>query len=416
MKDFADSDSVRDWLLSVGQGTRKNYVHYLGKFCEFVGLTPEQLVQEAVKDRRLVHRRLKEWYGKHREIGLASSTRLGAYTAVRSFLNWNDIPLGRTPNPFRAASQFETHRILTPTELSLMITIASMTRDKTLISFIAQSGQRTGVLTAMKYGQVRDQLEKRVNPILVHVPADFPNSEGRNMNKTRTKYEFAIGKECTMFLRLMMKERATSGEPVNDSSWLFRSYARPEVRAGKRLVIRVKHDVSGQPMSSAAIRFRVVHIATRAGIQATHPGTSIRGKDVLRHEIHPHMFRRWWKFRMRKAGVTDNALLEYMLGQKDRWLRHGGDYDVFDPDYIRREYARGEPFLTVLTQEERIRVSRAPDIPLSGKTFKPANSSFPPGMPQKVVTEWELDSHLADGWQYIATLPSGRIVIQGSAS
>jgi hypothetical protein len=73
--------------------------------------------------------------------------------------------------------------------------------------------------------------------------------------------------------------------------------------------------------------------ATRAGIQTTHPGTPIRGKKVLRHEIHPHMFRRFRKFQMRKAGVTDVALLEHMMGQRDRGLLHGGTYDVFDPDY-----------------------------------------------------------------------------------
>ena len=30
----------------------------------------------------------------------------------------------------------------------------------------------------------------------------------------------------------------------------------------------------------------------------------------------------------------------------------------------------------------------------------------------EVVTEWELDSHLAEGWKYIATLPSGRIIVE----
>jgi len=114
---------------------------------------------------------------------------------------------------------------------------------------------------------------------------------------------------------------------------------------------------------------------------------------------------------MRKAGVTDAPLLEYMIGQKDRWALHGGNYDVFDPDYIRREYARAEPFLTVLSQDEHVRVSRMPDVPVKVLPTKRPSSALSQS-PQKVVTEWELDSHLAEGWKYIATLPSGRIVIE----
>jgi len=414
-----ESESVKDWMLSVGQNTRPGYMYYLREFCKFVDLTPDQLVKEGVKDRRAVHRKLKEWYAEQKSKGLASKTRLRGYTSIRSFLNWNDIPLGRTPYPFRAAAQYETTRILTANELSMMITIARMSRDKAIISFLAQSGQRSGILRAMRYGQVREQLEKQLDPILTRVPGEFLDADGRNVNKIREKYEFAIGKECAMFLRIMMKERVAAGEKITDDSWLFRSYAESQVRHGKYVPVKVKKELTGPPMSPPAFRFRVVLAAARAGIQKTHPGTPIRGKKVLRHEIHPHMFRRFWKFQMRKAGVTDVALLEHMMNQKDRWLLHGGTYDVFDPEYIKREYARAEPFLTVLSQDERGRISRAPDLTmklLASKRMRNAlatSDAIATSKPtQKVLTEWELDSHLAEGWKYIATLPSGRVIVE----
>src|SRR3989442_902637 len=53
------------------------------------------------------------------------------------------------------------------------------------------------------------------------------------------------------------------------------------------------------------------------------------------------------------------------------------------------------------------------DLPmklLASKRMRNATAPFKP--PQKVVTEWELDSHLAEGWKYIATLPSGRIIVE----
>ena len=113
------------------------------------------------------------------------------------------------------------------------------------------------------------------------------------------------------------------------------------------------------------------------------------------------------------------ALLEHMMNQKDRWLLHGGTYDVFDPEYIKREYARAEPFLTVLSRDEHGRISRAPDLTmklLSSKRIRNAlatSDAIATSKPtEKVLTEWELDSHLAEGWKYIATLPSGRVIVE----
>jgi hypothetical protein len=96
-------------------------MYYLREFCKLTNLTPGQLVKEGVRDRRAIHRKLKEWYAAHKSKVLASKTRLRGYTSIRSFLNWNDIPLGRTPYPFRAAARYETTRILTANELSMMM-------------------------------------------------------------------------------------------------------------------------------------------------------------------------------------------------------------------------------------------------------------------------------------------------------
>jgi hypothetical protein len=42
-----------------------------------------------------------------------------------------------------------------------------------------------------------------------------------------------------------MKERAAGGEKITDNSWLFRSYAVTQVRAGKMVAVKVKKDMTG---------------------------------------------------------------------------------------------------------------------------------------------------------------------------
>jgi hypothetical protein len=132
---------------------------------------------------------------------------------------------------------------------------------------------------------------------------------------------------------------------------------------------------------------------------------------------------------MRKGGVIDDVLLEHMMGQHNVRLRHGGSYDEFDPDYIRREYSKAEPYLTVTSdpvsygtenrwlpgeptpQVYRPKQSSLPTspVPSAGGINRVSNSSA--WGSHRVVTEAELDTYLSRGWQYVATLPSGRLVI-----
>src|SRR5438034_11583162 len=123
-----ESQAVKGWMQSVGPNTRSGYMYFLRTFCQFVGLTPDQIVELGIEDRRAVHRKLKEWYAQHKSRGLASGTRMRAYTTIRTFLSWNDISLGRTPYPFREAVRYKTLRILSVAELYKMTTIARLTR------------------------------------------------------------------------------------------------------------------------------------------------------------------------------------------------------------------------------------------------------------------------------------------------
>ncbi len=118
---------------------------------------------------------------------------------------------------------------------------------------------------------------------------------------------------------------------------------------GRPRAKNISHKQPGPPLSSTAIRFRVTHAALQVGVDRVREGPVIEGRRTVSHEVHPHIFRRWWKSRMRKARVTDSELLNYMIGHRPGFLRYGGAYDQFDPDYIRREYSKAEPLLTVMT-------------------------------------------------------------------
>ncbi len=385
--------SVRRWFLNINKRSARNYRVYMRKFMHHSQLNPDQFLSLAKRDPATAHTKMKEFWHKIRDTeGLSSNTRAVHYTAMRSFLRWNDVYVGKMPRPFIGKVQYESYHVLETSEVSKLIDHAKNVRDQALVSFLAQSGQRTGIVSAMKYRHIRDDLEKGVYPIIVNVNSElFGREAGRNVNKTGMSYRFAIGRESASFLRMTLNRRRREGED--------------------------------------GIHRIIVSTAKKAGMDRVRYGPRLHGARTFAHEIHPHTFRRWWKFQMRRGGVIDDTLLEHMMGQHNVMLRHGGSYDEFDPDYIRREYSKAEPYLTVTAdpvscgmesrwtpgepapQLYRPKQSSIPTSPVPSAGGTNRTSSASAWGSHRVVTEAELDTYLSRGWQYVATLPSGRLVI-----
>ena len=105
--------SVDRWLtkLSKKSGskhTRRNYLYWLGVFCEYAAMKPDELVEEREKDlqesdrikRRRAEDRLDGWFGHLKETKsprtgkkYARNTVVSAYNAVRSFYKANYVEL-----------------------------------------------------------------------------------------------------------------------------------------------------------------------------------------------------------------------------------------------------------------------------------------------------------------------------------
>src|SRR2546422_7526810 len=408
-------EPIKNWMLSVSQSTRQNYYRYLTMFLEFAKLTPEKLVLEARKDRVAVHYQAKRFNEKMRIEGYASETRGVAYTSIRSFLQWNDVIMGKVPRSFRGRPEFETGRVIEPQEIAAMMHVARNTRDKAVLSFLIQSGQRSGVLTALKYRHVRMQLDSGVNPVVVDIPAELKGRDNRNVNKSRTAYSFAIGKECAALLVLMLEDRRKAGEKLIDESPLFRSYSDVNERLVDERqfpVRRLRADARAPAMTKHAIHQRVIVLADRAGVQRSQPWprmTDHLGRPAQRHDIHPHAFRRFWKFQMRKGGVNDSALLEFMMGHRNMRLLHGAQYDSYSAEYIRREYSKAEQYLTFVSNIRSNSMTQMVKPPWEAQAKKSKSDGK---VIQRVISEWEIDSYLSGGWKYVCTLPSGRIIVE----
>lgn len=313
-------------------------------------------------------------------------------------------------------------------------------RDKALIACLAQGGQRRAIYSALKWGHVRREIERGVTPILITVREVMLDYRGVNVNKAEVKYMFALGRDAVEYIKLMMEERRRNGEPIDDDSWLFRSYSR--YVNGKP--VRAPKTVRGPPLAPIGINRRVVALAKKAGIRS-----AVKTKTgFYRYEVHAHVFRRYWKAQLRRAGVKDTELINFMMGHKPPYE---GAYDKFFemPEYIRREYAKAEPFLSlkpVSLQKEaiiletlrtvaeglgldpaRIKIERerklgrpltmdeeVEAIRLSIKRLRKVEVLANGGASyeSKIVTENELTKYIDLGWEHVGNIGNGKYLIR----
>ena len=423
--DIQESESVQRWLLNLEANSAKLYTRAFREFCQLVNLTPDGLLAKAETEqgKQHVHDAAKRFYQHLDNQGLASWTCTVYYAAVRSFFNWNDRPLGRMPEKFAGHTQYESDRILTPQEVAKLIDMAVSVRDKAIISFLHQTAQRAGILTALKYGDVRSQLEAGVHPVVIDIKAIALNAKGANVNKKRTRYRCAIGKETADYLRRMIEQRRQAGEQLTDDSWLF---------IGQR----------NDPIDLKVVMNTVTKAAGKAGIQVTRTiGKTRDGKVKRKNEIHSHVFRRTWKGAMREASVTDANLLNFMIGHK---LPYGGAYDKYTAEYIRKEYAKAEPRLTVMVSQEIAMkqerdtleteyvqtTKRRPEQdfpeyttwtlerqvrflkPVVGKASMARMATAEQVKEVLRIDESQAENHLNHGYELVTVLPSGKLLIR----
>jgi len=297
-------------------------------------------------------------------------------------------------------------RLLKPREICDMLSSVRNIKSKAMISLLVQSGQRVGLLSALRYGHVSKQIERAYSPVVVEVSSSIANGRDLGANKGRTSYRFAFGKESRDYIVQMLNQRRHAGEIINDSSWLFRSAYRWETNsAGVGVPRWFKPNERGEPPHAWWISRLVIRAAYAAGIQSEKVLINYPDGFPRRFaDVHGTALRAFWKHQMRLAGVVDADLLDFMMGHVVR--RYPTVSDVYDAEYVRKEYSRAEPFLTVLSPYSMLeRQSRN-----SPESVEPAR--FPGSEIQRVIREQELDKYLRKGWRYITMLPSQKIVIE----
>jgi len=232
------------------------------------------------------------------------------YALLRGFFTANDVNLGKYPE-FDVQSGRKKPEGPSQDSVKEMVKSCGSPRDRLVIAFLAQTGQRIGVLTAMKRNMI---IEVASGHGIVKVPEPFRDPRGENVNTLELSYTFIVGRDTIQLLQELDKQLLDKHSSY-EGGWLF--------NVSQRQIARIVDEAA-----------QAVHVQKK---EPTKIGRSLS-------TVHPNTFRGYWRDRMRKAG-SDPRCFIHMMG-----LRVPGTLGDWEPtdEKLLEAYLQAESNLEVL--------------------------------------------------------------------
>jgi integrase len=302
------------------EASRKIYCYALHMFCRHTGRTPDELV---VMRKGEIERLMEDFGYKKKECGCSSRTvnvllcNLKTFFWVNGFKNENKLDVELFHQPARARTRPEY--VPTLEEALRMVECAKTLRDKVMILLTVFSGLRNSTLRALRYGDVREELERGEDVILIRVYGDMKKLVP-SACKGGIEYFSFICKKATDILRLYVAKKMDKMGEIRDPDPLFSSeYNQLPPK-----------DRSSKPLSDRQLQVIVKQAAKDAKI-----------KDWK--AVTPHCLRKTYETLLRSQ-LKDGSRLDiqtqiYLMGH---YTQPGGLTPYFDAkvEDLRKEYSK----------------------------------------------------------------------------
>jgi integrase len=231
-------DVVRDWINSVAhahsrsEGTSWAYKHFLGNFCDFMEVTPQQILEEydSMRDRdfrRKYAQYVRGYVSQLTEEGYANCTINSAITAVKSFFKYNDLPLGYVPIGRKIVKYH--NRDIMKEEVKKILAVSRL-RDKAFFCLMAQTGLRPETLCKLQLKHLQPDLVKDTIPMKIDVPQNIAKG------KYRSYFTFAA-EESVKYLKAYFTTRPNIDS--NDLVFTAHGSAKPASRQSLSGIFRM---------------------------------------------------------------------------------------------------------------------------------------------------------------------------------
>jgi len=398
------------------EGSRECYLSWLYRYCRRVGRGPEEVVaSEPLWIRESMQDFVDDAGSKRSETGNLARAALTAFLKSNGF-DGSDRTAIRLKGFFTPArktiemtdyvpSREEIHRMAGTGRVNNL-------RDRAAILVLFNSGLRQGTLRALRFGDIRQELEAGVVPLKIPVYPEMKRVVPEACKGNVPYYTF-MGQEAVDALKACLQELEAQVGRLDDSIPIFNGWKR------NRLLREARH-----PMGRSGMDLLVKQAAQRAGIE--------RWRDV-----HPHCLRKAFESVLREENSEGRRLdlktQEFLMGH----ILPGSQENYYDRsrvDWLRKEYAklnftsspsfsrgdvlaaiRREMLATRYTEGELAQMGNL--SLLTTDQFVDVLNRKSPGQngnggKQKVVEAGAVRAMVEEGWEYVAQLPDGSVVMR----
>jgi integrase len=355
------------------EGSRGTFCFALRNFCKQTGKTPEELV---ILSKGEVESLIEDFALEKKESGCCPRSintllsNLQSFFKANGFRNERELNIEFFHQPARSRSRPEY--IPTLEEASRMAECSKTLRDKTVILLFTFSGLRNSTLRGLRFGDVREELQRGEENILIRIYPDMKRLVNAACKGSIGYFTFAC-KKVTDTLRLYVAELRDNMGEIPDDSPLFPSGYNQLPRA----------DRFKRPVSARQLQTIIKEAAKRAGL---------RDWKI----VHCHCLRKTFETLLRSR-LKDGTRLDFQdqVFLMGHILPGGLDpyYDKGKIEDMRRKYSK-----LVFTETDE-RLSKAIDALRVSKEFVRACGNSPASFGTKeteAVDPYEISKALGE--------------------
>lgn len=307
------------------------YIRGVHEYCRWSGTDPDRMIADCLtneelpndKALKLESRRLDDYIGTLQDEKYSPGHISNCVKAVKALFRANRLSLELPYKLHRHAVSRD--RAPTPEEIEHMTELANL-RDKIIILMLALGGFRIGTLCKLKYRHVKDDIERGIAPIHVHVEADITKGK-------YSDYDTFVGKEASELLNTYFEARRTGGLP---------NKIPPESISEESPLIRDEHAKMVKPLTASQV-YNVVHrLISQAGL--------LGSKTGRRYQVRPHSLRKFFRTQMAALGVQTDYI-EHMMGHT---ISTYHDVQMKGIEFLRGVYAASGLCIKPKTKPSRI--------------------------------------------------------------
>ena len=406
---------VTQWLSHLQKPAKAAYYLYL--FCQWANKTPAELLALKTDPASKEAEKLLNAFVATdlKTLHMTNAVQFLTVQQVRSFFKWNMCDLAKIAGKMTLEKQKEYHKMMKESLRKLWNNTYNP-RDRALITFVCSTAIAKETLSQIKWKHLEENWEN-VDLPCVNLPSSLIKGHGIGKYKNVRQITFLIPE--------------AKRDLINYKEWLERNMGRsvtPEDNVFRETYAPYK------PATYASFGFLIWTLSKRAGVPFSwHDARRWVNTALEQIGISPNWAR---KIRGRMVRGEESPYSQPVIDQLREKFREAVPLLEFTSETspVSKETLRGE-VMKALEEEKLKEIAAKYHVPIEQvrtamrskaddwekllakkKTATDGGNCSNGQHCQKIVNEDELPKLLTAGWRFIATLPSGKIVVSNETA